>query len=174
MSEKPVSALKGPLDEGKFPVTFELVPGRGSKQKWVEQMTTFIDAAAAEKRLAALSFTDRPGGGRSMSSDVLCTFARSKGVGVLSHVAAKDYSRNEFEGHMYALDFEGLRDVLLLTGDFPTEGYKGMSRPVFDIDSVWMTKLVTEMNKGLPLNKSVKTGDWLFMKPTEFFKSVAC
>lgn len=174
MSENIDSALKAPLEEGKFPVTFELVPGRGSKQKWVEDMTRFIEAAAADKRLAALSFTDRPGGGRSMSSDVLCTFAKSKGIGVLSHVAAKDYSRNEFEGHMYSLDFENMRDVLLLTGDYPTEGYQGMSQPVFDIDSVWMTKLVTEMNKGLPSNKSVKTGDWLYLKPTQFFKAVAC
>jgi len=59
---------------------------------------------------------------------------------------------------------EGFDNILALTGDYPKPGYGGMARPSFDIDSVGLLSMYSEMNRG-PLDAT--TGRR--MKPTSFF-----
>ena len=39
--------------------------------------------------------------------------------------------------------------MLALSGDYPVTGHKGLAAPVFDIDSVGLLSLFSEMNEGL-------------------------
>ena len=39
--------------------------------------------------------------------------------------------------------------MLALSGDYPVMGHKGLAAPVFDIDSVGLLSLFSEMNEGL-------------------------
>ncbi len=40
--------------------------------------------------------------------------------------------------------------MLALSGDYPITGHKGLAAPVFDVDSVGLLSLLSEMNEGLP------------------------
>lgn len=166
--------LKHALDSGHFPVTVELVPGRGSREKWFDKLMDFVGEAEQDSRITAISITDHPSGIGSMSPvAVAVQFLGLSHLEPMVHISAKDLSRNGVEGYLYALDRIGVRNVLLLTGDYPTTGYQGISKPVFDLDSVWMTRMVSEMNAGLPDRKSKKTGEWMRLGATHFYKGVA-
>ena len=41
------------------------------------------------------------------------------------------------------------RKIVALSGDYPVTGHKGLAAPVFDIDSVGLLSLFSEMNSGL-------------------------
>jgi len=62
-----VSKLKAALERKDFPFTVELVPGRGSREKWFDKLVSFIEDAEMCGSLTAISITDHPSGIGSMS-----------------------------------------------------------------------------------------------------------
>ena len=52
----------------------------------------------------------------------------------------RSQSRASLESVAFGLASEGLNDVLALSGDYPKEGFGGLSAPVFDIDSVALAR----------------------------------
>ena len=67
---------------------------------------------------------------------------------------------------------EGFNNVLALSGDYSIDGYKGVSRPVFDLDSVSLIKMIKDMNNGLVV-PGRKKGTTIEMSKTNFLVS-AC
>ena len=41
----------------------------------------------------------------------------------------------------------GMTDILALSGDYPADGYGGLSRPVFDVDSVALLAMLESMRR---------------------------
>src|SRR5262249_49497533 len=73
----------------------------------------------------------------------------SRGQEVIIHLSCKDWNRNALESRGWKLGSEGFNNVLALSGDYPVVGHKGLAAPVFDIDSVGLLSLFSEMNEGL-------------------------
>ena len=71
------------------------------------------------------------------------------GKEVLIHLSCKDFNRNGLESAAWELASEGFHNILALSGDYPVTGHKGLAAPVFDIDSVGLLSLFSEMNAGL-------------------------
>jgi methylenetetrahydrofolate reductase (NADPH) len=65
------------------------------------------------------------------------------------HLACKDLNRSGLESACWRYGAEGFENILALTGDYPTGGYRGVSVPVFDLDSVSLIDLMHLMNQGL-------------------------
>lgn len=138
------------LSPETFCVTWEQIPGRGAFE--AQQYETIENAEKAAKggRVHAISVTDNPGGNPAISTEMLCTEIRSLGIEPLVHLACRDKNRNEFESMFYGLAAEGVRNLLILTGDFPsTEAFMGRPKPVFDVDPVQVLQLVGALNRGL-------------------------
>src|SRR5205085_11716430 len=107
-------------------------------------------ALADNPRIDVLSITDNPGGHAMLAPDTLGTDLLSRGQEVIIHLACKDWNRNALESRGWKLASEGFDNVLALSGDYPVTGHEGLAAPVFDIDSVGLLSLFTEMNNGLP------------------------
>ena len=58
--------------------------------------------------------------------------------------------------------------MLALSGDYPISGYQGQASAVFDIDSVGLLKMMSEMNAGLRISVGQKKKDQV-LKNTSFF-----
>ena len=58
--------------------------------------------------------------------------------------------------------------MLALSGDYPISGYRGQASAVFDIDSVGLLKMISEMNAGLRISVGQKKKDQV-LKNTSFF-----
>ncbi len=104
---------------------------------------------AGDPRIDVLSITDNPGGHAMFSPDALGTDLISRGQEVIIHLACKDWNRNALESRGWQLSSQGFHNVLALSGDYPVMGHKGLAAPVFDIDSVGLLSLFSEMNAGL-------------------------
>ena len=104
---------------------------------------------AEDPRIDVLSITDNPGGHAMLAPDALGTDLMTRGQEVIIHLACKDWNRNALESRGWQLSSAGFHNVLALSGDYPVMGHRGLAAPVFDIDSVGLLSLFSEMNDGL-------------------------
>jgi methylenetetrahydrofolate reductase (NADPH) len=135
---------------GSFSIAVEIVTARGVVS--TERSRTLVEKAralAADPRIDVLSITDNPGGHAMLAPDTLGTDLLSRGQEVIIHLSCKDWNRNALESRGWKLASEGFDNVLCLSGDYPLDGYGGTAAPVFDIDSVGLLKLYSDMNAGL-------------------------
>jgi methylenetetrahydrofolate reductase (NADPH) len=73
---------------------------------------------------------------------------------VILHFACKDMNRNGIESRAWKAGSARLDNILALSGDYPIAGQSGTAAPVFDIDSVGLLKLLSDMNAGVEENRA--------------------
>ena len=123
----------------------ELVPWHGPIQHEVGGRHLHLARSlAADPRITAVSITDNAGGHVRLGPLTLGRAIRETGSDVVVHLACRDRNRAALETMAFGLASEGLTNVLALTGDYPREGFGGLARPVFDIDSVGLLSLLSE------------------------------
>ena len=105
-------------------------------------------ALAADPRFDALSITDNPGGNPMITADALGTPLKESGQEVIIHLSCKDFNRNGLMAQAWKLANGGFDNILTLSGDYPITGYQGQAGGVFDIDSVGLLQLLSDMNEG--------------------------
>jgi methylenetetrahydrofolate reductase (NADPH) len=137
------------LDPRTFSVAWELVPGRGAREEAQENALASAIQAAKGGRIHALTITDNPGGNPAILADFLGSEILRLGIEPLVHFTCKDRNRNQIESGLYALDRAGVRNLLVMSGDYPVTGFRGRPEPVFDLDPVHTLELIAEMNRGL-------------------------
>lgn len=152
-------------DKNTFSVTWELVPGRGAREKAQEEVIKSAEQAAREGVVHALTLTDNPGGRPAISASYLGMELLQLGIEPLVHFTCKDKNRNHIESELYALDRAGVRNLLIMTGDYPASGFRGRPQPVFDLDPVHVLELVSGINQGMPGNDGKET----IQQPADFW-----
>ncbi|MPW24495.1 methylenetetrahydrofolate reductase [Alkalibaculum sp. M08DMB] len=155
------------LDKDKFSITWELVPGRGSNEVDQQNVIKLAQQASLDPRINAITLTDNPSGKPAIHPFGLAEEVKNLGVETLIHFTCKDKNRNDIESELYALDRAGLPNLLVMTGDYTTEGYNGRPKPVFDLDSVQTIKFIEDMNNGLEVKAHKKTKTF---PKTDFFE----
>ena len=129
--------------------TFELVPARASRGRALDEIMQFARDAASDRELSALSLTDNAGGHPALNPVSLSREIRGLGIEPVIHFSCKDKNRNSMESQLFELDRTGLRNLLVLTGDYPRRGFSGFAKPVFDLDSVQALRFIAELANGL-------------------------
>jgi methylenetetrahydrofolate reductase (NADPH) len=160
------------LGKKEFVYTLELVPGRGSRGKTQEEVMVLAEKAAKGKLVQGLSLTDNAGGHPALFPNTLGREICRLGLNPIIHFTCKDKNRNQIESILYALDRIEIQNLLVMTGDFPLYGFEGKAKPVYDLDSVQLLRLIGEMNAGRCLDEKAPGGG-KECPPTRFFKGVA-
>lgn len=150
---------------GAFVVAAEIVTSRGSLGAEGGKALGLARELAGDPRIDALSITDNPGGHAMLAPDALGTDLMTGGQEVIIHLACKDWNRNALESRGWQLASAGFHNVLALSGDYPVTGHDGLAAPVFDIDSVGLLSLFSEMNDGLRDERTPDTR----LERTDFF-----
>jgi methylenetetrahydrofolate reductase (NADPH) len=158
------------MDPATLSVTWELVPGRGAREKDQEKALTSAQQAAKEGKIHALTITDNPGGNPAILADYLGEEILRLGIEPLVHFTCKDKNRNQIESELYALDRAGVRNLLVMSGDYPVTGFQGRPKSVFDLDPVHTFDLIAEMNRGLEYTGPRGT---IRHQPSDFFAGAA-
>lgn len=151
--------------QSRFVYTLELVPGRGSHGETIEQVLEIAEEAAAGGLIDALSITDSPGGRPALAPEAIGLEVLQFGIDPIIHFTCKDKNRNQIESSLYALDRVGLQNILAITGDYP----EGESKPVFDLDSVQLLRVMSRMNDGLKIDVGA-SGTNQRIPPVRLFK----
>ena len=150
---EPVPAPAGPgalrrslRSAGTFATVVELVPWAGELGDTRGQKPLRMAAdLAGDARITALSVTDNAGGHARLSPNAPGEALHALGHDVIVHVACRDRNRNALQSLGWDLLSRGLNTVLAISGDYPVEGYRGVSKPVFDVDSVALLALYREL-----------------------------
>jgi len=159
------------FNRDEFTLTLELVPSRGGRSKEHSRILALAQKLAQDGRIQAVSITENAGGHPALSPGVLGVEIQDMGLNVISHFSCKDKNRNQIESILFGWDRKCLHDLLIISGDYPREGYLGNPKPVFDLDSVHALDLINRMNNG-QFDFSSDAGNTI-QQTTSFLKGVA-
>ncbi len=160
--------LRESIEDGEeFTVTWELVPGRGATEPQQEAVIADAERAADGDIVDAVSITENPGGSPALSAEYLGMKLRDKDVEPLVHFTAKDKNRNQIESLLHGLEREGVRNILVMSGDHQDDAFEGQAKPVYDLDPVQLLDLVSDLNEGMEFVDSFGRSQEL--EATDFF-----
>ena len=173
-----MSMLKDALESGKFGVTAEMAPPKGCD--FSEQMEA---AELLKGKVHGVNVTDMQSASLKASGLGLCIKLKQAGVEPILQMTGRDRNRMALMGDALAAAAFGIDTMLALTGDHPVVGDCRNAKPVYDLDSVGILKMLTKMEQtgrdcgGNPLagNKVDKeTGEIVDMSATpKFYKGAS-
>ncbi|HEY0776846.1 MAG TPA: bifunctional homocysteine S-methyltransferase/methylenetetrahydrofolate reductase, partial [Gemmatirosa sp.] len=141
------SRFAAALAEGRFVTTVEIVPPRGVDTGKLVADARKLGAAGVD----AINVPDGPRAQSRMGAIATSLLVEQQGGGIeaVTHYACRDRNLLGMLSDLLGAAALGLRNVLLITGDPPKMGPYPDATAVFDIDSVGLTNLVAQLNRGL-------------------------
>jgi methionine synthase / methylenetetrahydrofolate reductase(NADPH) len=153
------------LREGNWVVSIQLDPPLGGSHAGMLEVAGEVGASG----LAAFVDINDNATARAAMSGVMMAAAieRTAGVETIPHLTPRDSTIMGLESLLLGAHAEGVRNVLAVTGDPPEVGDYPGSQGVYEVDSIGLTKLVSQLNAGEDYNgKAIDA-------PTSFFPGVA-
>ncbi|MCK4728830.1 MAG: methylenetetrahydrofolate reductase [Desulfobacterales bacterium] len=146
------------LESGKFLVTAEIGPGKGTD---VEHLLK--DAAIIKDRMDAVNVTDLQSSVMRLGSMAFCHLLTDMKIDPVFQVTCRDRNRLALQSDLLSAWVLGIRNVLALTGDHPSLGDHPRAKPVFDMDSVSLLEVIGRLNSGFDMvgNELKGTPDFL-------------
>ncbi|MDY6990430.1 MAG: methylenetetrahydrofolate reductase [Thermodesulfobacteriota bacterium] len=134
------------LESGKFLVTAEVGPGKGTD---VEHLLK--DAEIIKDRVDAVNVTDLQSSVMRLGSMAVCHLLKDKGIDPIYQVTCRDRNRLALQADLLSGWVLGIRNMLALTGDHPSLGDHPRAKPVFDLDSVTLLEAASKLNSGVDM-----------------------
>ena len=137
-----MSILKDALESGKFGITTEIASPKGC------DFSAQMEAATLLKgKVHGINVTDMQSASLKASSLGLCIKLQQAGVEPILQMTGRDRNRMALMGDALAAAAFGIDTMLALTGDHPVVGDCRDSKPVYDLDSVGILKMLTKMEQ---------------------------
>jgi 5,10-methylenetetrahydrofolate reductase len=136
-------SFKEAIESGKFLVTAEVGPGKGTD---VEHLLK--DADIIKDRVDAINVTDLQSSVMRLGSLAVCHMLTDMGIDPVFQVTCRDRNRLALQSDLLSGWALGIRNVLALTGDHPSLGDHPQAKPVFDLDSVTLLEVIGTLNSG--------------------------
>jgi methionine synthase / methylenetetrahydrofolate reductase(NADPH) len=139
------SRLSNALARGTFVVSVELVPPRGYRaETLVEQ--------ARQLRIHGVDFVNIPDGpratGRMSALAAAVMVQQQAGIETILHYACRDRNMIGMQSDLLGAHAMGIRNLLIVTGDPPRVGDYPDATAVFEVDSIGLTNLAAQLNRG--------------------------
>ena len=134
------------LESGKFLVTAEVGPGKGTD---VEHLLK--DADVIKDRVDAVNVTDLQSSVMRLGSMAVCHLLKDRGIDPIYQVTCRDRNRLALQADLLSGWVLGIRNILALTGDHPSLGDHPQAKPVFDLDSVTLLEAARKLHSGVDM-----------------------
>jgi 5,10-methylenetetrahydrofolate reductase len=140
------SKFKQRLDSGKFIVTSEISPPKGTN---IEKIIHHIDLL--KDKVDALNVTDHQSSVMRFPSLGGCLVIKEQGGEPILQMTCRDRNRIALQAELLLAYSRGIRNVLCLTGDAVVVGDHKEAKGVFDLDSLQLLRTVRQMESGKDL-----------------------
>jgi 5,10-methylenetetrahydrofolate reductase len=150
------------LENGKFAVTCEIGPPKGTDIKEIEDTAQILKG-----KVDAVNVTDLQSSVMKLGSLATSHLLIGLGIEPIFQITCRDRNRLALQSDLLSAYVLGIRNVLSLTGDHTTVGDHPQAKPVYDLDSVSLLWTMKKLESGVDL-----AGKELKGKPT-FFKGAA-
>jgi 5,10-methylenetetrahydrofolate reductase len=142
MSREP-QRLVDVLNRGTFAVTVEYNPPKGTN------ITSILEnAKQLVGRVHGVNVTDNTAAVVRAGSLPVCRLLYELGHDPVMQLTCRDRNRIAMQSDLMGAHMLGIRNILCLTGDYPTIGDHKEAKPVYDLDSVQVMQLVQGLNNG--------------------------
>ncbi len=138
--------FKEKLKSGKFLVTSEIGPPKG-----IETKTLLEDSELVRGRVDAINVTDLQSSVMRLGSLAVCRLLKEKGFEPIFQVTCRDRNRLALQSDILSAASLGVENILALTGDHPSLGDHPQAKPVFDLDSVQLIKVIRGLEQGVDM-----------------------
>lgn len=140
MSENAISDLQQQLSAGKFAVTAECGPPRGSNAEVIRRKGKILKGV-----VDAVNVTDNQTAIVRMSSIAACVHLLELGLEPVMQMVTRDRNRIAIQSDMLGAYSLGIRNMLCLSGDHQSFGSQPDALNVFDIDSMNLLRTARTM-----------------------------
>jgi methylenetetrahydrofolate reductase (NADPH) len=139
----PNSRLKQAFDTGKFVVTAEAGPLKGTDTKEIEEISHLLKG-----KVDAINVTDQQSSVMRLGSLVTCHLLKDWGVEPIYQLTCRDRNRIALQSDLLSAWVLGVENCVALTGDLPSSGDHPQAKPVYDLDSVQLLHVMKGLNEG--------------------------
>ncbi|NIT31068.1 MAG: 5,10-methylenetetrahydrofolate reductase [Armatimonadetes bacterium] len=136
-------SFKEALESGKFAVTAEVGPPKGTDIKEMRHHMELLKG-----KLDAVNVTDNQSAVMRISSTAVCVIAMQEGLEPILQMTCRDRNRIGLQSDLLGASILGIKNVLCMTGDHVSAGDHKGAKPVYDLESVQLLKVVDGLNKG--------------------------
>jgi methylenetetrahydrofolate reductase (NADPH) len=140
------SRFKEALDSGKFVITSEVAPPKGTN---LEKMLHHIDIL--KDKVDGINVTDHQSSVMRFPSLGGCLAIKEKGGEAIMQMTCRDRNRMALEADLLFAFTRGITNVLCLTGDAVPVGDHKEAKGVFDLDSLQLLRAVRQLANGQDL-----------------------
>jgi len=131
------------LQSGRLIVTAEMTPPKGT------DLSELVKRAMALNGLVdAFNLTDSAGSIMTMAPIAPARLLKEKGIEAILQVTGRDRNRIAIQGDLLASYALGVSTVVCMGGDPPSAGDHPDAKPVFDLDTFSLLKVVGALNAG--------------------------
>jgi methionine synthase I (cobalamin-dependent)/5,10-methylenetetrahydrofolate reductase len=153
------------LRAGEWVTCVELDPPKGGTY---DAMLSVARHLKLSGKVGFVDINDNPMA-RARANALMASVAieRDCGIETIPHLTPRDTSIMGLESQLLGAHAEGVRNILAVTGDPPEVGDYPGSRGVYEVDSIGLSQVVSQLNRGEDYNgKGIDA-------PTSFFLGVA-
>ena len=138
-----MSRLAESIAAEKFVVTAEVGPPKGTDVTHLLEMAELV-----RDHVDAINVTDQQSSVMTLGSLTVCHLLRQRGIEPVFQVTCRDRNRIALQSDLLSAAVLGVENVLCLTGDYVTLGDHPQAKPVFDLDSVTLLRVVEALREG--------------------------
>jgi homocysteine S-methyltransferase len=142
------SRLGAKLAAGRFVSFVEILPPRG-----VDASREIAGASlCASHGIDCINVPDGPRASARMSAQVTCKLIQDEaGIEAVLHFCCRDRNILGIQSELLGAHGLGIRNLICITGDPPRMGNYPEATAVFDVDSIGLVNIVSNLNRGLDL-----------------------
>jgi methylenetetrahydrofolate reductase (NADPH) len=137
------SLFEEKLASGEFVVTTEIGPPKG-----VDTSEMVHDIDLLKDRVDAINVTDHQSSVMRFPSLGGCLLVKERGGEPILQMTCRDRNRLALQSDLLLAYSRGITNVLCLTGDSVDVGDHKEAKPVFDLDSVQLMKMIRTLESG--------------------------
>ena len=116
------------------------------------------EAGMIKGTVDAVCVTDNQRAVMRMSPIAACGALSKEGFDTIMHLTCRDRNRISLQSDLLGASCLGIKNVLVMSGDYPTKGDHPGAKPVYDLDSVQLLDVISRLNNGFDLSGSMLEG----------------
>jgi methylenetetrahydrofolate reductase (NADPH) len=138
-----IRRLQEALHSDTFVTTVEYNPPKGT-----DVSTLLENAKSLVGKVHGVNVTDNTAAILRAGSMSICRLLYEMGHDPVMQMTCRDRNRLAIQADLMSAHILGIRNILCLTGDYPTVGDHKEAKPVYDLDSIGVMQLIHSLNNG--------------------------
>ncbi|RLB27766.1 MAG: 5,10-methylenetetrahydrofolate reductase [Deltaproteobacteria bacterium] len=140
-------ALRESLESGKFAITTEVGPLKGTDTSEIVELAEILNGT-----VDGVNVTDQQSAVMRLGSLATCSMLVQRGLDPVFQMTCRDRNRIALQSDLLSAAVLGIRNVLVISGDFPSLGDHIDAKDVYDLDSEQLIWTISQMNDGYDLS----------------------